>query len=319
MSDSLAIATSDNSPAAHGVGLTLFAMPKAFHGHSGLIQRNAIGSWLRLTPRPEIILFGDDAGTAEFAAEHGLIHVPIVRRNENGTPLMDDMFRTAHDRAAHDLLTYINADIILTDDFTRTVEHAAAEISGPFLMIGRRTDVNLFEQLPFDDPHWSNKLLDLARREGDWAPRVCKDYFVFRKPLLADIPPFAIGRAVYDNWFVYDVKRRGLPVVDATGLISAVHQNHGYGHVAGGNRGQAYVRGEESRRNKQLAGGMRLVAGSTTTHALTTAGLRRRSLPSDWPQFLADLPRFLRLVLELYGWSEPAFAKAARRREAGLR
>ena len=49
---------------------TFFAMPKAFRGHVGMIQRNAIGSWLRLTPRPEILLFGDDEGIAEFAANH---------------------------------------------------------------------------------------------------------------------------------------------------------------------------------------------------------------------------------------------------------
>lgn len=297
-------------------GITLFAMPKAFRGHTGIIQQNAVGSWLRLRPCPEIMLFGDDAGTAEFAAEQGLIHVPEVRRNEHGTPLMSDMFRIAHERASHEVLTYINADIILGDDFMTAVERAAAAADGPFLMIGRRTDVNIFEPIDFARFRWSEELREVAQREGTAAPRVCKDYFVYRKPLLAEIPDFAIGRAVYDNWFVYDVKRRGFPVIDATAVVQAIHQNHGYGHVAGGNRGQAYVRGEESRINKELAGGMRLVAGSTTTHRFTAAGLQRRLIPSDWPQFLADLPRFLRLVLELYGWCEPSFAKAERHRKA---
>lgn len=55
---------------------TLFTIPKAFADHIGVIQRNAIGSWARLQrenqPRPEIILFGNDPGTAEISRELGL-------------------------------------------------------------------------------------------------------------------------------------------------------------------------------------------------------------------------------------------------------
>lgn len=297
--------------------ITFFTMPKAFRGHVGMIQRNAIGSWLRLSPRPEIILFGDDAGVAEFAAEQGLIHEPTVRRNEYGTPLMDDMFRRAQLQASHELLTYINADIVLGDDFSTAVGRIAAAFDGPFLMIGRRTDLNVFEPLDFAVAAWRERLSQLVARKGSPAPRVCKDYFVYRKPLFAEIPPFAIGRAVYDNWFVYHAKQQDLPVIDATSAVTAVHQNHDYGHVAGGNRGQAYVRGEESRRNKALAGGMRLVAGSTTTWTLTPSRLRRRRIPSDLLQFAADLPRFLRLVLELYGWIDGPFRRAEKRRAIG--
>ena len=51
--------------------LTLFTIPKAFEGHSGVIQRNAIKSWTLLQPQCEIILMGDDEGTGEAAAEMG--------------------------------------------------------------------------------------------------------------------------------------------------------------------------------------------------------------------------------------------------------
>ena len=58
--------------------LTLFAIPKHFRGHFATIQRNAITSWTRLTPRPEILLFGDEEGTGEIARELGLRHFPEV-------------------------------------------------------------------------------------------------------------------------------------------------------------------------------------------------------------------------------------------------
>ena len=66
--------------------LTLFAIPKNFRGHIATIQRNAIASWTRLIPRPEIFLFGGEEGTAEIAHELGLRHFPEVARNEFGTP-----------------------------------------------------------------------------------------------------------------------------------------------------------------------------------------------------------------------------------------
>ncbi|MDR1741595.1 MAG: hypothetical protein LBR38_07100, partial [Synergistaceae bacterium] len=47
------------------------------------------------------------------------------------------------------------------------------------------------------------------------------------------IPPFAIGRMAFDDWMVADAVMRGIPVVDATDDVVAVHQNHDYGHIGG--------------------------------------------------------------------------------------
>jgi len=64
--------------------LTLFSTAKPFHGHNGIIQRNALKSWTLLHPSVEIILFGDDEGAAEVCAEYGLRHEPHVERHESG-------------------------------------------------------------------------------------------------------------------------------------------------------------------------------------------------------------------------------------------
>ena len=75
--------------------LTLFTIPKNFHGQIEIIQRNAITSWTYLRPRSEIILFGDEEGTGEIAAELDLVHIAEVARNTNGTPLANDLFEKA--------------------------------------------------------------------------------------------------------------------------------------------------------------------------------------------------------------------------------
>src|SRR5712671_6001310 len=102
--------------------LTILATPKPFHGHFNVIQRNAIISWTKLEPRPEIILFGHEQGAAECARELGLVHISEVARNRHGTPLLADIFSIAEQRATSDVLVYVNADIILPREFTLGVE-----------------------------------------------------------------------------------------------------------------------------------------------------------------------------------------------------
>src|SRR5437773_1932544 len=65
--------------------LTIFSTPKPFEGHSNVIQRNAIKSWTLLHPEVEVILFGDEEGTAEACRDLAIHHEPQVIRNEYGT------------------------------------------------------------------------------------------------------------------------------------------------------------------------------------------------------------------------------------------
>ena len=69
--------------------ITLVTTGKAFAGHSGMIQRNALASWTRLHADVEVILLGDDAGAAEVARELGLRHEPRVERNRFGSKRQD--------------------------------------------------------------------------------------------------------------------------------------------------------------------------------------------------------------------------------------
>ncbi|MEK6250027.1 MAG: hypothetical protein N2C12_17720 [Planctomycetales bacterium] len=283
--------------------ITIFAMPKPFAGRIATIQRNAIGSWLQLQPRPQVILFGNEAGVAEVANEFGVDYLRDVERNEFGTPLMHNMFSLARQHARYETMAYVNADIILCRDFVSAISRVNQLGLENYLAIGRRVNMCIDARLDFSDPDWEQKVVQLAQTTGSLAPRVCKDYFIFKKPLFANIPPFAIGRAVYDNWFVYHAHQQGLPVIDVTRSVYAIHQNHDYGHIKGG-RGAAYVSGEETKRNRQLAGGMRLLKGSSASWKLTASGIKPTRFP-PLAQFLLDSPRLSLLALELLGLKRP--------------
>jgi len=263
----------NNRPSAP---LTLFALPKAFRGHIEIIQRNAITSWTRLQPNPEIILFGDDPGTAEVAREFGLRHIPEVERNSAGTPMVHDLFAKAEEAAHSDLLCYVNSDIILMDDFPTAVGRVSG-CSPPLMMVGRRWEVDLGEPWDFARPDWQQCLRSYVQREGRQQSTAFIDYFVFSRGLGRNLLPLAIGRMRWDNWLVWHARSQKATVIDASSVVMAVHQNHDYGHHPGGTQGVRY--GEEARRNRDLIGDWyRLLTVEDATHKLTPSALKRSYL-----------------------------------------
>jgi hypothetical protein len=253
--------------------ITILAMPKPFHGHIGTIQRNAIASWTKLQPRPEIILFGHEEGAAECAEELGLVHIPVVARNRHGTPLLADIFANAEQRAIHNLFVYVNADIILPAEFITGVEKVQQTFS-KFLAVGRRTNLEVREQLDFGDG-WEEKLKGRLGREGQLESHTSIDCFVFRRGTYEGIPPLAIGRVWFDQWCIKYARKKGLPVIDLTDFASIVHQNHDYSHVAGG-RQWVYGGVEADENLAQYGECPHTYTILSATHRLTQEGRIRR-------------------------------------------
>lgn len=272
--------------------LTVFTTTKPFRGHIGIIQANAIQSWLSLRPECEVILFGNEEGTTEVASRFGIRHIAEVACNEYGTPLISYMFRVAQDTANHQIMCYVNADVILTSDFLPAIRQVQRQ---SFLLVGQRWDVDLREPVDFAKPDWEAYLRARVIKEGKIHPKSGIDYFVFPRGLYHSIPPFAIGRGGWDNWLVYQARLLKAPVIDATKAITVVHQNHDYGHHLGGAAG--VWEGPEKRQNIELMGGIdHAFSLEYATFLLTPLGLkpaltprhlyfRMRAIPVLYPHF----------------------------------
>jgi len=279
--------------------LTIFSTAKPFKGHFGVIQRNAITSWTLLRPKPEIILFGDEEGTADICRELSLRHVAQLARNEYDTPLLSDLFEKAKQLATYDLLCYVNADIILLDDFLRAVE-CMGQGRRPFLIVGQCWDLDLREPWDFAHPNWGGLLRDLAQHSGKLRPPSGVDYFVFPRCLFSDIAPFAIGRGAWDNWLVWHGSQLGAALVDATPVTMVIHQKHDYSHI----RGELWPLGTEWKVNARLSGGWpHCYTSSHANYLMTHHGIRRL-----WVK-----PHFFRLLMQwnrciywpLLRWTRP--------------
>ena len=278
--------------------LTFFAIPKPFRNHIGVIQINAIRSWALLRPECEVILFGDEEGTAEIASELGIHHIPEVECNEYGTPLVNSVFTLAQNTAKHQLMCYINADIILMSDFLKAVSQVRVD---RFLMIGQRWDLDITELLDFDNPDWESHLYSMISKYGCLHPPSGVDYYLFSRELFGEIPPFAVGRTTYDNWLIFKARSLGAPVIDATRVVTSIHQNHERTYTSVGLQGPEgetdLTKGVESARNFELAGGSsRTFTLQYANRILTPRGLgpaltprhlyfRMRAIPMLYPYF----------------------------------
>jgi hypothetical protein len=286
--------------------LTLFTTPKPFRGHIGVIQRNALKSWTRLGSDVEVILFGDDEGAAEVARDLGIRHEAHVERNESGLKRVDYLFDRAQEIGGGEILSYVNCDIILLDDFVQALARVKGKFA-KFLMVGRRWDTDITEVIDFSRESWAESLRNRSLKESRQRDEWYIDYFAFGKGLYhKQIPPLVIGRIYWDNWLVWRAADLGGVVVDASKAVRAIHQNHDYGYHPQGREG--VWKDEQAERNFQIAGGFKHLrnmddAEVTLEETCFKTNLRRYGLTYRkrlrmW-RLLLDVSRPLRTALGL--------------------
>ena len=251
--------------------LTIFTIPKPFRAHINIIQRNAIRSWLLLPSRCEIILFGNEEGVAEVAAEFDIRHVPEIEKNEFGTPLFNSAFNQAQKLANNPLMTYINTDIILMSDFISAIQRIKNK---NFMMVSRRWELDIEKEIKFNEADWGNKLRDRITKEGIFCGPSAIDYFVFPRDTDYNFPTFAIGRFGYDNWFLYRAYFLRIPIIDATPVTTAIHQKHDYSHFPQREK----IKIEFQNNLKSVGGLSHAFTLRDVSSVLTRQGLKRRKL-----------------------------------------
>jgi len=255
--------------------ITLFSAPKPFADpHIALIQRNAVRSWKRL-PDVEVLLIGDEPGLEAAAGELGARHLAQVQRNPNGTPLLSSMFELARSNSESPLLAIVNTDIILLDDFFEAAR-TMLRLEPRFVLLSRRWDVQITASLDLRNG-WQGRLRDIARSAGQLHRPAGSDYFVFPRACFPEVPAFAIGRAGWDNWMIYEARRSKWPVVDATPSVTVLHQSHDYSHLP---NGKAHYTLPETDENIRLAGGQAAVRFTLldATHQLVSGRLTKPRL-----------------------------------------
>ncbi len=234
--------------------MIIAATPKKFDGHIGVIQDNAISSWIQIFGSKSIYLFGNEE-TAINAKRLG-VNYKIPEYSNTDVPLFNSIINICRDMS-NDVILYTNSDIIFLENVTDMANinfelNNIMHSSIGSLLIGSRTNIDLEEKINFSDPDCRKNLFSTASTGKLSAPEWI-DYFVFSGQATDDMPPLRIGRGGFDNYILYLMKKRRIPIVDITKSILAIHQNHSYSHHPEGKQGIWY--GEDARENLRIAGG----------------------------------------------------------------
>jgi hypothetical protein len=227
--------------------ITVFTTAKPFVGQMKTNQINAIKSWKQLGPDIEILLFGQGEGYSEVARELDLVWIDRVATSDYGTPLVDNMFELAKRQGHYSTRMYINCDIVLIGNFPSILMVLGKR---DFLAVGQRWDMKLDEEIDFGRSDWRQFLQSSVRQVATLHPPQGSDYFLYRGDIWDGLPKLVVGRAGYDNNLIYHCRSRGIPVVDLTDAVMAIHQNHDYGHHSAGYEGVFF--GPEAQLNYQV-------------------------------------------------------------------
>ena len=274
--------------------ITLFSAPKPFTDpHIAMIQRNAIHSWT-LLPNVEIILLGEEEGLAQAAKEFGVKHLPDVKRNENGAPLISSMFQLTQENSVSDLLCIINTDMILMPDFVEAAKLCKSYFQrASFVILSQRWDLDVTTPIEFSEG-WQSHLSSVVRCQGILHRPAGSDFFLFPRFCYANLPPFAIGRSGWDNWMIYKARHEKYPVIDCTSSMMIVHQSHDYSHLPGA---KPHYKHPDTNENIRLAGGQAAIRYTIVdaTHCLTEGGKLARPRIS-YLRFMRGVELFLRAI-----------------------
>jgi len=248
--------------------LTILTSPKPSIGKMQMDFLNALHNWSQLCPQPEIFVFGGDEGLVE---SEGVRYITSHHTNELGLPYLDSVYQIAQHEAKHDVFMLVSDHLMFMPGLMEAVQRCKSRFP-KFLAVGQRHDVDVVDVIDFTRQlykvrdvrsiqDWRLTFLDYIAAGRLHGPSA-KDYMIFSRDFPIDIPPFLLGRPWYDSWFVSASLDAGIPVVDLTATVVAIHPNHDYAQIPGQPAGNHGNPGEEY--NAQLAVGVVGRSGHTT-------------------------------------------------------
>lgn len=221
--------------------IVFFTTTKPFDGYAESQQRMALESWILLSPRPRIVVFGQksDFHLLQICEQYGLELEDQFDSNFKGVPLLSSMLLRAQS-SRENIRVLINSDIILTPEFLIGISHIS-EIYSSWLAFGTRWDVisrsNRIPSLghmPRLRYFWENTRRHHAQNFGTLHTYGGMDWWAWNANLNSSltserIPPLTFGRAKTDNWLTHHVIRKGdRDIVDASDAITSIHYKHSY-------------------------------------------------------------------------------------------
>lgn len=209
--------------------LTIFSTCRSFNDNRfNIIQRNAIGSWMKLNPRPQIMIMGDDPGSKEICKEFNLEYYD-VECSSFGTPLVNSMIKLAEKHGKFDTKLCISSDIILFQNTIKSIK--PLKEMKEFCGVAIKLENNNINDLIDFESDWTKFALNNVKQ----GMVTSGDYFLYSSKFWENskMPEFVVGRTHTDSWMFCEAVRRKC-LVNLTPCVQIVHQQHHYNHIPKG-------------------------------------------------------------------------------------
>ena len=201
------------------------------------IHQEVIRRWGLLQPRVRLVLFISSEADVSGLPDNLLAGWTVrdtLRMSIGGMPVLRRMFKDVmQDEMLHaPLYGYANADIVFTENFTESLLVILDYCLHKMLLVGRRKNYVIPPNWNPSEDKWVNESFYMHDYDA-----YAEDYFITTKDSFNwdAIPDFVVGRAGFDNWLVATAIKAEVPVIDASGAITAIHlSKEGYevkGHL----------------------------------------------------------------------------------------
>jgi hypothetical protein len=211
------------------VMLTIYSTLKNFtNEHTRIVQTNAVKSWLKLEPTPEVFIMGGDESVKSFCEELNITHVD-VKQSEYGVPYLNDMMYKIEDLASNDFLLLVSGDIILFQETIAALNIAKNRLAN-FCLCSIKQESSVDSLIEFK-AGWE---IEIKKSAIHYSLPTSGDFFLYPKKYFLNsipgIPDFIIGRSSCDSWLIKKAFEADV-LVNATDFIPLIHQRHDYSHI----------------------------------------------------------------------------------------
>ena len=214
-----------------------------------LVHDNTVKNWLSFRPFVIPVVFTNDISIATECKRYGWDVLPVRVTALDDVPVLKFMYLDAMKVYNTTYYAYSNSDILYSNNLVDTLIGCAYNLSyfsnitysngsflygksvyaqQPTLIIGQRTNVQNVTKT--EGSTWA-AITSVARNRGHLFFVYAIDYFITPKSYpWEDSAEVIVGKPEYDNWLIYNARKRKHKVIDATTTLLALHQTTSAGN-----------------------------------------------------------------------------------------
>jgi hypothetical protein len=205
---------------------------KHFQGNYDRIQKSAMYSWKAndlqvVVPNNEVDTKGSCAGFSNITVIEG-----VKRGRELGfatqAPILKDLIDKALPVIDTPMVAFLNADIVLLEDFTEKVEKIFEKYGYDVFITGSRSDIQANYYVNNEETY--KKIQSEPRTPFPGSDIFITSKFIWRQ-FISGMPEFIMGRYCLSDWLCLQAQVKKLKKYNCTNFIPTLHPVHGDEHI----------------------------------------------------------------------------------------